>query len=204
MYNKLTLEASTDFALKCFNDYTVEEGVPMDIPVKAMFKEPITQQDYPFTLKTGYADASGASQKEGVLRPPTLRDELAAVKLPEKKPEQDKMGGAGWAKGYGNYEVLDGSSRDRGGGPVFDPDKVIARVVTKLGNLGKLEYSQLRGLTAEDRKIIRETYKQAKKAPDVTWMCPGKPPEAEGQDPIPEQERTLNFEDLMKRYGYVQ
>jgi len=201
MYNKLTLEATTDFALKCFNDYTVEEGVPIDIPVKKMFTEPITQADYPFTLKTGYTDASGTAHKEGALRFPTLRDELAAVQPVEKKQgEDDKK--AGWAKGYGNYEVLDGTSRDKGGGPIFDKDRLVAAVVKKIGSESGMSYAALQGLTAEDRKIIRDAYETTIKPPVIKWTCPGRPAKEGETEDVKEEERELRFDELLKRYGY--
>jgi len=202
MYNKLTLEASTDFALKCFNDYTVEEGVPIDIPVKAMFPEPITQVDYPFTLKTGYTDASGTAHKDGALRPPTLRDELAAVKPAAKPAEGEDGKKAGWAKGFGNYEVLDGTSRDHGGGPIFDKDRVVSAVVKKIGSGTSMTYAGLQGLTAEDRRIIRDAYETTVRPPVIKWTCPGREAKEGETEPIPEEVRELRFDELLKRYGY--
>ncbi|NOZ87113.1 MAG: hypothetical protein GXP49_12765 [Deltaproteobacteria bacterium] len=204
MYNKLTLEPSVDFPVRCFNDYTIEKGVLLTLKANKMFKEPLTAKEFPFSLKTGLRDDQGRIFKDGAMRYPLLKDELAVEPQTEKIKKEGKNNKAGgWAKGYGNYEQLDGTVTNGASGPVFDVEKVIAKVITRLGDLKSVSYQQLRTLTAEDRKILKDTYAKASQPPDVTWVCPGRPPKEGEKEGIKEEVRTMPYPELLKRYGYT-
>lgn len=86
--------------------------------------------EYPFTLPRGYVDATGGVHRDGVMRLATARDELEPLRDPRVSgPEDPQL-------------------------TVF----VLARVVTKLGDLPQVTSHEIENLFAVDLAFLQDFY----------------------------------------------
>ena len=87
--------------------------------------------EFPFTLPRGYVDPEGAVHREGVMRLATAQDEV----LPLKDPRVQSNPG---------YLVI----------------ILLARVVTKLGDLGAVNPRVIEGLYSADLAFLEDLYRR--------------------------------------------
>ena len=89
------------------------------------------QTEFPFTLPKGFVDSQGTVHQEGVMRLATAKDEIA--------PLQD-------------YRVQNNRA--------YLVIILLARVITKLGNVSSINPSVIEGLFSSDLAYLQEFYRK--------------------------------------------
>ena len=112
--------------------------------------------EYPFTLPKGYVDEDGTLHRKGVMRLACARDEIEPLRDPRVK-ENDA---------YANVIVL-------------------ARVITELGTLGRLNPKIVEGLFASDYRYLQDFYRV------INFGDPSVLEELEPGSPFPEEAVTV-------------
>ncbi len=103
------------------------------------------QTEFPFTLPRGYLDAEGNLQREGVMRLATAYDEIAPLKDPRVQANP-------------GYLVI----------------ILLARVITRLGDLPQINPKVIEGLFSNDLAYLQDFYKRINTQGDarVEVTCP--------------------------------
>jgi hypothetical protein len=103
------------------------------------------QTEFPFTLPRGYADAEGNLHREGVMRLATAFDEIAPMKDPRVQANP-------------GYLVI----------------ILLARVITKLGDLQSVNPKVIEGLFAGDLAYLQDLYRRINENGDkpIEVTCP--------------------------------
>jgi hypothetical protein len=97
-----------------------------------MVSSPATQPtEFPFVLPHGYVGPDGARHREGTMRLATAYDEIAPLKDPR-------------VQGNPGYLVI----------------ILLARVITKLGNVERINTSVVEGLLAGDLMHLQDLYRR--------------------------------------------
>jgi hypothetical protein len=91
----------------------------------------IPQTEFPFTLPIGYVDPAGELHRKGVMRMATAYDEIAPLKDPRVQVNP-------------GYMVL----------------ILLARVVTRLGDVSQISPKLIEGLYAADLSFLQDLYQR--------------------------------------------
>jgi hypothetical protein len=104
------------------------------------------QTEFPFTLPLGYADADGVRHRDGVMRLATGYDEIAPLKDPRVQANP------------GYLVVI-----------------LLARVITRLGDLTEINPKVIEGLYAGDLAYLQDLYRRINENGHARMAvtCPG-------------------------------
>ena len=89
------------------------------------------ETEFPFTLPRGYVDAEGAVHREGVMRLATAYDEIAPMKDPRVQAN-----------------------------PAYLLVILLARVITKLGEVAHINTKVIEGMYAGDLAYLQDLYRR--------------------------------------------
>jgi hypothetical protein len=125
--------------------------------------QPAFQTEVEFTLPKGYLDPNGVLHRKGVMRLATAADEI----LPLRDPRVQQN-------------------------PAYLAIIVLARVITKLGDLSTIDTKVIEGLFASDLDFLQRTYERLNGTDEPETALAGNAVAAgEGFDPAPATAQTL-------------